>query len=122
MAKVKFELGANVLQFEVSKSYPDSNPIEKAQVLDRTATGVLRVETFGITIRTKKLNLINITKNDYDGLIDWFDNISNGAANSFTYYDQDSSTHTVRMLNNICDITQVGVNRYNGEIILEVVQ
>ena len=121
MAKVKFVLGANELQFEVSKSYPDANPIEKTQVLDRTASGLLRVESYGVTINTKRLNLVKITKTDFDGLTDWFDNISDGASNAFTYYDQNADTFTVRMTNSILAISQVGVNRYSGEITLEVV-
>lgn len=121
MAKVKFELGSDTLQFEVSKSFPDSNPIRKIQIKDRTASGKLRVEDLGVAIYTKNLNLISITKNDYDGLVDWFENKANGAVNSFTYYDQYGATFTVRMINDTLDITQIGVNRYSGEITLEVV-
>ncbi len=121
MAKVKFELGATLVDFEVSISYPARRPIEKSQILDRTAAGTLRVESYGVTIKTFPLRFVKITQNDYDDLIDFFDNKANGALNSFTYYDEDAVTHTVRFVNSKLDFEQENINQYTGAVELEEV-
>ena len=42
MAAIRFELGANVLQFSKGIQYPVQKPVEKMQVVDRSAGGELR--------------------------------------------------------------------------------
>jgi hypothetical protein len=121
MAKVKFVSGATELQFEVNISYPARRPIEKVQVVDRTASGKLRVESYGVTINTFPLIFVDISETDYDGLRSFFDTTANGALNSFTYYDESGATHTVRFTDNILDFSQTSINRYSGELTLEAV-
>jgi hypothetical protein len=121
MAKVKFVLGATELQFEVNISYPASRPVRKVQNIDRTASGTLRVESYGVTVRTFPLNFVDITTTDYDNLVDFYDNTTNGALYSFTYYDEDGATHTVRFTDDTLDFSQTAVNRYSGNLNLEKV-
>lgn len=121
MAKVKFELGSTLVEFEVSISYPARRPLRKSQVLDRTAAGTLRVESYGVTVRTFPLRFFKITETDYDNLVDFFDNKANGALNSFTYYDEKGVTHTVRFINDDLDLNQVDINQYSGTVELEKV-
>lgn len=121
MAKIKFVSGATEVQFEVNISYPARRPIEKVQVLDRTASGKLRVESYGVNIETFPLLFVDISENDYDALRSFFDVTANGALNSFTYYDEEGVTHTVRFVDNILDFSQTDINRYSGELTLESV-
>lgn len=121
MAKIKFVRGATELQFEVSISYPSNDPIEKKQLVDRTAAGTLRVESYGVTVNTWELVFKDITETDYTGLRSFFDNEANGALNSFTYHDPDGNTHTVRILTPKLNFKPSTKNRYNGDLELEEV-
>lgn len=116
---LKFELGVNVLQFEEGASYPASRPVEKLQIVDRTAGGTLQVEELGITIRTRVLSFVDMLKSDYDALENWFDNVSNGALNSFDFTDEYGNTGSVKILENKLDFIEGDFELFNGSITLE---
>ena len=117
----KFELGANVLQFTKGIRYPVSRPVEKIQVIDRTGGGSLQIEELGITISTFPIVFRGLPLADYQGLKTWHNTISNGAANQFTYYDEEGVAHTVRLLTTKIDFTETSYHRFAGELLLEVV-
>lgn len=121
MAKPKFVLGANVLQFSRGLRFPVEKPHEKLQVTDRTAGGSLQVEDLGINIKTRLLVFKNLPQADYDALCNWFDVIANGAFNSFTYYDEDGQAMTVRMLTSPFNFPETSHQRFSGELLLELV-
>lgn len=121
MAKVKFVSGAVSVEFEVSISYPARRPIQKMQNLDRTAAGSLRVESYGVTVKTFPLNFVDITENDYLDLVDFFDNTANGALNFFIYHDENGVTWNVRFTMDTLDFSQTAINRYSGTVDLEVI-
>ena len=98
---MRFTLGANVLVFEAGGTYPAKRTIEKMQVIDRTADGSLQVETLGIVIRTRVLSFALMSLVDYTGLIDWFLNIVDGGATSFTFTDEYGDSGAVKITNSI---------------------
>lgn len=119
MALPQFQLGANTLVFEKGIKYPIRRPREMVQALDRTAAGSMQVESYGIEIKRLVLRLENITTSFHSNLLDWFENTSSGAANSFTYIDDLSVSHTVIWTNGFNFLeTPAG---YNGTINLEIV-
>jgi hypothetical protein len=119
MALPQFILDANTLTFEKGIKYPVRRPHEMVQALDRTAAGSLQVESFGIEIKRLVLRLEYISSSFYSSLLDWFENKCNGAANAFTYIDDQSVSHTVVWTNNFNFIETVA--GYNGSIDLEIV-
>lgn len=121
MAKPKFVLGANELQFSRGLRYPVSKPHAKVQVTDRTAGGTLQVEDLGIDIHTRRLSFRGLPQADYDSLRAWYDTICDGVAETFTYYDEDGNTSTVRMLTNPLDFPETSHQRFSGDLLLEVV-
>lgn len=121
MAAPKFVLGGNTLQFSRGIRYPVEKPHEKLQVIDRTAGGSLQIEELGIDIRTRRLIFRNLPQADYDALCTWYDTIGDGSLNSFTYYDEDGNTMTVRMLTNPLNFAETFNQRFAGELLLEVV-
>lgn len=94
-----FTLGANVINFSKGQDYPVESPREQLQVVDRTAAGTLEVETLGATIQRLMVAFSNLSAAEYAALKNWFDNVSAGAANAFTYTDGDGVDHTVRWVN-----------------------
>jgi hypothetical protein len=119
--KPRFELGENSLQFSRGIRYPIARPVEKIQVIDRTGSGSLQVEELGITIRSFPLVFIGLPLADYQALITWHNTIANGAANTFTYYDEEGTGHTVQMLTVKIDFQETDFQRFSGELLLEVV-
>jgi hypothetical protein len=119
--KPRFVLGGNELQFSRGIRYPIARPVEKIQVIDRTGGGSLQVEELGVTIRTFPIAFRGLPLADYQALITWHGTIANGAANSFSYYDEEGNAHTVRMLTTKLDFQETSFQRFTGELLLEVV-
>ena len=122
MAAIRFERGADVLQFSKGIQYPVRKPVEQQQVMDRTAGGTWEVEDLGGEIRQFPIKFKGLPKEDYDLLILFHTNICNGAANNFTYYDEDGIAFTVKCLTLKINFQQTSYHRYSGELLLEVVQ
>jgi len=119
--KPKFVLGVSELQFSRGIQYPIARPVEKIQVVDRTGGGTLQVEELGITIRTFPIVFRGLPLADYQALITWHSTICNGAANSFTYYDEAGTSYTVKCLTAKIDFQEISYQRFAGELLLEVV-
>lgn len=121
MAVPKFVLGESQLQFSRGLRYPVEKPNEKVQALDRTGAGSLQVESLGLGIRTRILRFRNLPQADYEALDAWFDDIANGAANSFTYIDEDGVSMTVRIITPKLNFAETALERFSGELLLELV-
>ena len=119
--KPKFVLGSNVLQFSRGIQYPVARPVEKLQVVDRTGGGSLQVEELGVTIGTFPIVFKGLPLADYQALKTWHGTIANGAANPFTYYDEEGTAWTVRLLTAKLDFQETSFQRFSGELLLEVV-
>lgn len=119
---MKFVYGGSVLQFEEGASYPASRPIEKLQIADRTAGGTLQVEELGITFRRRTLNFVDMSKNDYEGLVDWFDNVSNGSQNDFEFIDERGFQGIVKIIDNVVDFIETDYELFSGSITLEYIE
>lgn len=121
MAKVKFTLGANTLEFSRGPVYPSTRPLERLQVVDRTAAGTLKTEDLGAVIRRFKIAFKGLSQTNYTGLENWFNLIGAGSTNEFTYHDENEDTYIVRMITNPLEFKQTYHGRYEGELELEVV-
>lgn len=121
MAHPKFVLDANVLQFSRGMQYPVERPLEVMQGIDRTASGGVEVESLGPRIKTRPLVFRNLPSEDYEALHSWYDNIADGAANVFTYYDEDGTGMAVRIMSPRIAFKKTSNGRWSGELLLEVV-
>ena len=122
MAAIKFELGGVALQFSKGIQYPVQKPVEKSQVIDRTAGGDLQVEELGVTIRQLPVEFKGLPLEDYTALMHWHEHVCNGAEKEFTYFDEEGDPHTVKMLTTKIDFRQVSYHRYSGGLILEIME
>lgn len=118
---ITFTLGASTFTSSQNPEYPLSQPIEKIQSVDRTASGLIRTEDYEITIKRFPLSWSSMPKTDYDNLRNWFDQIANGSANQFVYTDIDGLDHDVFISDKIFDFPRVDTNQYSGTINLEEV-
>lgn len=116
---IKFTLGASELNFTVNPSYPLTTEIEKIQSVDRTASGNIRGENYGVTLRRFPLNWNNMPPSDYSALETWFDSTADGIANSFTYTDINGTNYTVRFTTKTLSFALNSTGNYTGGITLE---
>lgn len=121
MAAIRFELGSNVLQFSKGIQYPVQKPVEKMQVMDRTAAGTLQSEDLGVKISTFPIKFKGLPQADYIGLMDWHDFICNGVEREFTYYNERGVPWIVKMLTPKIKFPETSYQRFSGELLLEVV-
>lgn len=118
---MRFYLGDNVLVFDDPSQYPGVSPLEKIQTIDRSADGSLHVEDFRTSIRGRELTFTNMSKADYEGLLNWFDNVANGAANSFYFEDEKGATNEVVISTNVYSFSETSYELYSGSLSLEYV-
>lgn len=121
MPAIRFVLGANSLTFSRGIQYPVAKPVEKMQVMDRTAAGSLQVEELGVTIRSFPIVFKSLPLADYEALRTWHDTIANGAQNNFTYYNEAGLAYTVKLLTLNLNFLETSYQRFGGELQLEVV-
>ena len=119
MANPQFTLGASVLIFSKPPDYPVRAPRERIQAVDRTAGGSLQVESLGAGINRRLMDFSNLPAADHEAALNWFENIANGAANSFTVLDEDAVTYTARWVNGF-DFTENKAG-FSGSIELEII-
>jgi len=122
MSKLKFVYGTHELEFSVGSSYPYGVKEEGVQAVDRTAVGLLEVESFGIDIPTRRLDFVLLPKADYMGLVDWLKNIVNWSAKEFYFVDEYGAVAKVVFSGNSIDFQESQLDRFNGSITLEVVR
>jgi hypothetical protein len=120
MAYPKFVSGTNTLEFSRGLQFPLNKPLEMMQAVERVAGGALQVEELGNPIRRFRLKFKLLPEADYIGLQNWFQNIAQGAMQSFTFYDEDGSDWTIRILSDTLDFPEVRHQRYSGELLVEV--
>ena len=102
--------------------FPLRRPQTKVQVIERTAGGAIQVENLGVTLHTRVLPMARMTDAEVAALRTWHDTTANGAVNTFTFVDEDSTSHTVRWIDDTLDPPEVAPGgRHNAEITLEIV-
>ena len=102
--------------------YGLDRPQQKVQVLERTAGGELQVEEQGVTIYTRVLPMRRLTDAEVALFRTWHDTVANGAANTFTFIDEDSTSHTVRWIDDTFRAPRTAYNRNDPDAItLEII-
>jgi hypothetical protein len=118
--RVGFRLGLEQLAFSCPRTYPLREPRERLQIVARSAGGTLRVQDKGVGTRKVRLAFRGMPGADYAALLRWYEEISVGALNAFTFIDEGGVERQVRWLNEL-DFEQTASGRYSGELTLEEV-
>ena len=122
MADIKFtKTGYSDLEFGRSVLVPVRRPQRVIQAVDRTAGGTLQVENLGITVNERILRINNLTQAVINSLKTWHSTVAQGARNTFTYVDENGTSHTVQWLDDTLDAPEGWNNKFSVEIRLEIV-
>ena len=121
MSLLQFYLAPHLLAFEVGGQYPAEFTSRLFQVQDRTAGGTMEVETLGILSKTRQIVFVNMPKADYDGLVNWFDNIAQASYNVFEFTDEYGIVFNVRVVDSEIRFKETKLDCFSGTLTLELV-
>jgi len=93
-------------------------PLKFRQPRDMSDGGVLYVYDKGITEQKFVLKWESLPLADWTALKTFIDTVAVGAKNTFTYYDEDGTAWTVRLISDTRDFRQVRFGRYSGSLTL----
>ena len=116
---MKFTFGPIELVFIEGASYPSQKEIEKFQVSERTAAGILQTEELGITLRRRILVFENMNKTDHDAIENWFDVVVNGAQYEFDFEDERGFTGAVKFVESTFKSDEVDFELFNLTLTVE---
>lgn len=118
---MRFDSGTDSLEFEAGADYPASRPIEIFQVQDRTAAGILQVESLGVSVSRRVLTFTLMSLVDYQALLNWFINIVNGGEKDFSFTDEKGVIGLVKITDNILNFVETDFEIFSGVLNLEYV-
>jgi len=96
-------------------------PQRRVQVMDRTAGGTLQVEDLGITIKTRVLPMRKLTDTEIAALRTWHETNLTGAYETFTFVDEDETSHTARWIDDTLSAPETREGRHDATVTLEIV-
>lgn len=118
---MKFFTGSWTFTFENPSQYPAERPHRMQQIRERSAAGVIHVETFAAPIQSRVMNFEAMSRVDYDGLLDFYLNRVNGMSEEFYFEDERGDQFLVRFMDPDLNFREVSYQRFNGRLNLEVV-
>jgi len=116
MPNIIFTQGVNTFTFSKGRSYPLSDPSQVNVVVGYSDGKQLYAYDKGIQEQLVNLVFDRLSQTDFDNFNNWLLNIAVGPKNTFTYTDEDSNNHTVRLLDTINPLTNIAVSYYSGTI------
>ena len=121
MANLKFVLGTDELEFTRGVRYPISAPSRARQAMIMTAAGVPIRQRLGANTRRRKIVFQDLPSSLYAALLEWFEDIAQGATNEFTYFDEEGYSMGVIITTPEINFPLTGYQRHAGELELMVV-
>lgn len=118
MANIIFTKGADTFTFECGRKYPIHDPVQVNVPVDYSEGGQLYAYDKGIVEQFFTLDLEKISQNDFDNFADWLENIAVGPKNTFTFTDENSANHTVRLLDTKNPLKEVAMGLFGGVVTL----
>jgi hypothetical protein len=116
MPNIAFTKGGNSFSFSKGRSYPLDDPVQVNVVVDYSEGGELYAYDKGIEEQFFHLVFERIPQADFDNFEDWLKTIAVGPKNTFTYTDEDSADHTVRLMDAKNPLKAVAAGMYSGTI------
>ena len=116
MPNIIFTRGVDTFAFSKGRSYPMDDPAQVNVPVNYSEGGQLYAYDKGIKEQFYNLTFERLSQADYDNFSDWLLTIAVGPLNTFTYTNEDSVTHTVRLLNAKNPLRGVAFELFSGTI------
>jgi len=118
MALMVFTKGGSNFTFQCGRVYPIKDPVEVSVVTAESEGRQMYAYSKGVTVQYFVLEFKNASKTDRDNVVDWLENTAVGPLNTFTFTDEDSNTHTVRMMDKKDPFREVDKDLFTGKVLL----
>ncbi len=118
MPNIVFTKGGDTFTFSKGRSYPLDDPATVNVVVEYSEGRQLYAYDKGVIEQEFNLNFERLSQADYDNFDDWLQNVAVGPKNTFTYTDEDGSTHTVRLMATKNPLQEVANGLFSGVITL----
>ena len=118
MPDIIFTKGAYSFTFSKGRSFPLHDPEQVNVPVDYSAGVQIYPHDQGIEEQFFNLTFAGLSQTDYDNFDNWLTDVAVGPKNTFTYTDEDSVEHTVRLLNTRNPIKQLSSGLFSGTIML----
>ena len=118
MPNIIFTKGADNFTFSKGRAFPLDDPEQVNVAVDYSDGGQLYAYDKGIEERFFNLVFERLIQTDFDNFSEWLTDIAVGPKNTFTYTDEASANHTVRLLNTRNPFKGVASGLYSGTILL----
>jgi hypothetical protein len=112
-----FTKDANTMSFD-GRSLPVYDPTTVNVVTAYSDGRQMYAYDKGIAEQTFTLDITQATQTEADNIATWHETIAVGPLNTFTFTDEDSTAHTVRLMNLQNPLKEVSNGRYAGTITL----
>ena len=116
MPNIIFTKGAETFTFSKGRAYPLDDPEEVSVVIDFSEEMQLYAYDKGIIVLHHNLSFNKLCQTDYDNFDNWLKNVAIGPKNTFTYTDEDSDNHTVRLINIENPLKEISHDSFEGTI------
>lgn len=116
MALIIFTKGASTFTFSKGREYPVRDPARVNVVTDQSEGLKLYAYDKGIEEKFHNLIFLGLSITDYTNTDTWIRTICVGPRETFTYTDEDGTTHTVRCLDTENPLEEYGYQLYRGTI------
>ena len=116
MPNIIFTKGGDDFTFTRGRSYPVDDPVEVSVVTELSEGMQMYAYDKGVAVQYFNLSFEKLAGADYDNVDDWLQSVVVGPKETFTYTDEDSVAHTVRMLNTANPLKEVSHDSYAGTI------
>ncbi|MEW6427333.1 MAG: hypothetical protein AB1568_04780 [Thermodesulfobacteriota bacterium] len=116
MPNIIFTLGASTFTFSKGRSFPVDDPAAVNVAVDYSEGGQLYAYDKGIAERFHNLVFERLPLTDFTAFGNWLTNVAIGPKNPFTYTDEASVSHTVRLLDTRQPLREVSAGLYSGTI------
>ena len=92
--------GVTTFTFAKSRALPLNEPINPAQNIGLAGGGQVKVANLGTAEQLRQVVVSNVSKTNRDNLLSLIQHANvNYSQNSFTFVDENSASHTVRLWN-----------------------
>jgi hypothetical protein len=118
MAQMKFTKGGSTFTFVDGRRYPIYDPYQVNVPVDYSEGKQLYAYNKGVEEQFFYLDFDRICQADYDNIDTWLRTVAVGPLNTFTFTDESSANHTVRMMDVKNPLKEIGSGQFSGTITL----
>jgi hypothetical protein len=115
-----FRLGVDSLDIRTPISYPYPQRKEIVQAKERSASGITHIESFDVTTTTRSYSYEDLPTDEFQALVNWFENVANGMENVFEVTDDLGEQFDARFTSPILDFNLTGHDLWGGSFALEI--